>query len=126
MREIGRYNPGTETSRQRATRKWRNNVVRANFLEKRQKEKVDKIANVNKEPEIAETVINEGRRSGPIKRLESKFKREIKAMLRGQVDKNLMLYAGYLAHLKNRLLREKLRRLQAAQLKPHSDLFGGQ
>jgi hypothetical protein len=124
MKEVGRYDPAKETSRLKAERRWRNNVVRTNFLEKRKK---SKLKEVSTEPEIAETIVNEGRKAGPINRLESQFKRDIRAMLQGQADRNLMFYAASLAQRKRRLLLEKLRRLeakQAAQLKPQRDLFG--
>jgi hypothetical protein len=112
VKEVGRYDPATETSRLKAERRWRNNAVTARFLEKRQKPKLNE---VTAEPEIAETIVNEDRKDGPINRLESKFKKEIREMLQGHVDRNLTLYAASLAHRKRRLLLEKLRRLEARQ-----------
>jgi hypothetical protein len=123
MHEIGRYDPATETSRLKAERKWRNNAVTARFLENRQK---PKLVEVIAQPEIAETIINEGRKDGPINRLEAKFKREIREMLQGHADKSLKLYVASLAYRKRRLLLEKLRRLEArqvAQQAPKRDLF---
>jgi hypothetical protein len=119
---LTQYDPSKETAADIAKRKWRNNAVRQKIIEKR--EQKPKLVEEAKDPEIAETVINEGRRDGAINRLESKFKREIREMLQGDADRNVMLYAASLAHRKRKLLLEKLRRLEAAQLNRHHDLFG--
>jgi hypothetical protein len=107
------YNNSTpETARRRAERKWKNNAVRTKYIEARQK---PKLVETDTEPEIADTITNDGRKDGSIKRLETKFAKKIRAMLEGHVDRNLRFYVAYLAQQKRRLLLEKLRRLEAAQ-----------
>jgi hypothetical protein len=121
------YDRPKETALERATRKWRNNVVSRRIIEA---QRTPKVRDVNTELKTVETLTNEGRRHGPINRLESKFKKELKAMLQGHADRNLALYAASLQHRKRRLLLEKLRRLEARQNQPqasnvqqHRDLF---
>jgi hypothetical protein len=109
-----RYDPAQEAARHKAERKWRNNAVRLRFLEKRQESKEATLRDANTEIKMAETITNDSKRDGSIKRLESKFRKHIKAMMQGYADRNLALYAASLAHQKNRLLREKLRRLELA------------
>jgi hypothetical protein len=105
--------PPNEPLRSKAERKWRNNHVRKRIIEERQKPKAKEPSG---EPEIAETIINEGRVDGPIKRFESRFKKEIRAMMEGHAKRNLQLYAEMLQRRKVLLLKEKLRRLRAAEL----------
>jgi hypothetical protein len=47
--------------------------------------------------------------------METKFKKEIKAMLAGHTEDNEKYYAAWLHRRKCILLKEKLKRLQAAQ-----------
>jgi hypothetical protein len=110
--------PPKETAEQIASRKWRNNSISRRFLEEKRK---PKIVEVRSEPEIAETIKNEGRRDGAIRRFESKFKKELMALLHSHNEQNLTFYAASLAHQKRSLLLEKLRRLEARQ---NHDLFG--
>jgi hypothetical protein len=104
--------PPNEPLRTKAERKWRNNDLRRRIIEERQKPKAKE---PNKEPEIAETIINDGRRDGPIKRFETQFLKDIRAMLDGHAKRNLQLYAEMLQRRKVLLLKEKLKRLRAAQ-----------
>jgi hypothetical protein len=104
--------PPKEPLRNVAERKWRNNHVRKRIVEERQKPKAKEPSG---EPEIAETIINEGRVDGPIKRFESRFKKEIRAMMEGHAKRNLQLYTEMLQRRKVLLLREKLRRLKLAE-----------
>jgi hypothetical protein len=106
------HEPPNEPLRTKAERKWRNNDLRRRIIEERQKPKAK---DPSKEPEIAETIINEGRVDGPIKRFESRFKKEIRTMLEGHAKRNLELYYAALQHRRVILLREKLKRLRAAQ-----------
>src|SRR5271165_1459678 len=118
------YDQPKETALELATRKWRNNAVGQGIIES---QRTPKVRDVNSELKTVETLINKGRRDGPINRLnkgrrdgpinrlESKFKKELKAMLQGHADRNLALYAASLQHRKRRLLLEKLRRLEARQ-----------
>ena len=119
------YDQPKETALELATRKWRNNAVGQGIIES---QRTPKVRDVNSELKTVETLINKGRRDGPINRLESKFKKELKAMLQGHADRNLALYAASLQHRKRRLLLEKLRRLEARQnqasnVQRHRDLF---
>jgi hypothetical protein len=118
------HDPVAETAEQRARRKWGNNSVRVKFLE--QKREAREVALAEKrEPIIAETLKNTGRKDGSINRLESKFKKELKAMLRGHSDHTLALYAAWVRHRKRQLLLEKLRRAEARrpETTPKRDLF---
>jgi hypothetical protein len=56
-----------------------------------------------------------GRRDGRINRFETKFKRDIRAMMEGYAARNLELYLASLNARKVILLKEKLRRLQEAE-----------
>jgi hypothetical protein len=103
--------PPKEPASKVAERKWRNHDVTKRFLEARQRR--PKLVE-DREPEIAETITNDGRVDGPIKRAETKFAREIRAMMQSHVDKNLAMYVAQLDHRKRILLKEKLRRLKAA------------
>ena len=105
--------PPNEPLRSKAERKWRNNEIRKRIVEERQRPKAKE---PSKEPEIAEAIINEGRVNGPIKRFETQFLKDIRAMLEGHAKRNLQLYAEMLQRRKVLLLKEKLRRLRAAEL----------
>jgi hypothetical protein len=104
--------PPKEPLRNVAERKWRNNHVRKLIVEERQKPKAKEPSD---EPEIADTIINDGRRDGPVKRFERQFLKDIRAMMEGHAKRNLQLYAEMLQRRKVLLLKEKLKRLRAAQ-----------
>ena len=109
---LNNYDPPKEPLRVKAGRKWKNNELRKRIVEERQQ---PKLADPNKEPEIAETITNDGRRDGPINRMETKFKKEIRAILEGHTGNNEKYYAAWLYRRKCILLKEKLKRLQVAQ-----------
>jgi hypothetical protein len=104
--------PPNEPLRTKAECKWRNNDLRRRIIEERQKPKAKEPSD---EPEIAETIINDGRRDGPVKRFERQFLKDIRAMMDGHAKRNLQLYAEMLQRRKLLLLKEKLRRLRAAE-----------
>ncbi len=101
-----------EPLRSKAARMWKNNNVRKKIAEERQSQKKP---NPNDDPEITEVLINEGRRDGRVNRFENRFKRDLRAMMEGHAAQNLALYLKALEHRKVLLLREKLRRLKAAE-----------
>jgi hypothetical protein len=106
--------PPKESSGEKAKRMWRNNAARQRIMEKRaEAKKVVAEAEAKEPPKVADVIANDGILHGSIRHFESQFKRDIRAMLQGHVDKNLMLYAATLQHRKRRLLVEKLRRLEA-------------
>jgi hypothetical protein len=74
-----------------------------------------KLVDPNKEPEIGETIINDGRHDGPVKRFERQFLKEIRAMMKGHAKRNLQLYAEMIERRRYMLLKEKLKRLKLAQ-----------
>jgi hypothetical protein len=117
------FDPPKERARNKAERKWCNNDVRKRVVEARRK---PNLVDPNKEPEIAETVTNDGRRDGPIRRFENRFKKEIRTMMEGHAKQNLTFYLASRNALMERrrylLLKEKLRRLMVAQRE--TDLFG--
>ena len=105
------HEPPKETPKQRAERKWRNNIIRKRLKDEQRKPKLV----TNLEPETSDVIENTGRRAGPIHNFEGKFKKDIRAMMEGYANKNLALYLAALRIRKCQLLREKLRRLKLAQ-----------
>jgi hypothetical protein len=101
-----------EPLRVKAERRWKNNDLAKRVRSERQK---PKRVDPNKEPEMAETILNEGRRDGPVKRFESRFIKEIRMTLNEHKLLNLKIYAAAIEHRKRILLKEKLRRLKLAQ-----------
>ena len=108
---VKEHEPPKEPARKKAERRWTNHEVTKRFLEARQRR--PKLVE-DHEPEIGETITNDGRVGGPIKRVETKFAKEIRAMLQSHVDKNLAIYAAAIDHRRRILLKEKLKRLKAA------------
>jgi hypothetical protein len=106
------HDPPKEPLRVKAERRWKNNELIRHLTEEKQK---PKLVDPNKEPEIAETIINEGRVDGPVKRFETQFLKDIKAMLEGHTKRNLQLYAEMIERRRYLLLKEKLKRLKAAE-----------
>jgi hypothetical protein len=104
-----------KSARERAKRRWHNHQVEKNF-KAAQKEASEGAAREPKPIEPSDTIINEGLKSGSLVRVQTKFAKDIKEMLQGHLKQNLMNYAISLEMKKRRLLREKLRRLQLAQL----------
>ena len=64
---------------------------------------------------MAETIINDGKVDGPVKRFEAQFLKDIRAMVEGHTQRNLQLYAEMIERRRYLLLKEKLKRLRAAQ-----------
>lgn len=106
------HDPPKEPARRKAERRWKNAGMRARIKKAQQK---PQLVDPNKEPDIGEVVTNAGRRDSQRNRFETKFVREIRRMMEGHVNKNLAAYAVSLEYRRYRLLKEKLRRLQAAQ-----------
>jgi hypothetical protein len=101
-----------EPLRSKAARTWKNNNVRKKISEERQSQgKPDP----NADPEVTEVIINEGRKSGRVSRFENRFKRDLRVQMEGHAAQNVALYLRMLEHRKIILLREKLKRLKAAQ-----------
>jgi hypothetical protein len=104
--------PPKERASKVAERKWRNNALRRRVIEAKNRPKP---RDVNDEPEIAETITNDGRVDGQVNRFESRFKREIRAMMEGYADRNMQFYVAMIEHRRYKLLKEKLRRLKAQE-----------
>ena len=100
-----------EKARQRAERKWKNAEVR-NKIKERQKK--PKLVDPDAPPGVAELIENDGRKDGRVKRFENKFKKDIRAMMEGQKELNLQIYAVMIDRRRRILLAEKLRRLKMA------------
>jgi hypothetical protein len=104
-----------EPARRKAERRWRNHDV-----EKRLKEERARPQPVSKEPstpEIAEVISRErpdGR--GSVVRAQTKFAKDIRAMMEGHSKRNFVLYQLSIRAQRYRLLKEKLRRLEARQM----------
>ena len=79
---------------------------------------------------MGELIENDGRRDGRASRFENKFKKDIRAMMEGQKELNLQIYAVMIDRRRRILLAEKLRRLkmalaeQEAAERSKRDLFG--
>ena len=88
------HDPPKEPLRTKAERKWRNNQMVKRLKEEKQKPKP---VDPDKEPEPADLIINDGRVDGPIKRFETQFLKDIRAMIEGHTERNLQLYAEILS-----------------------------
>ena len=104
--------PPNEPLRAKAERRWRNNALRKRLKEEKQR---PKLVDLDKEPEPADLIISDGRVDGPIKRFETQFLKDIRAMMEGHAERNMKLYAASIERRRYLLLREKLRRLKLAQ-----------
>jgi hypothetical protein len=104
-----------ESAKERATRRWRNHDVEKRFKEEKAKPPLAPSPMAN-ELEIAETISREkpdGR--GSVLRAQTKFAKDIRAMLEGHAKHNFILYQLSIRAQRYRLLKEKLRRLEARQ-----------
>jgi hypothetical protein len=106
------HGPPKESARNKAERRWKNAELRKQFKQAKQR---PRLVDPNKEPEIAETITNEGKRDESVQRFERRFLKDIRAMMEGHVNRNLAIYAATIELRRRKLLKEKLRRLQAAQ-----------
>jgi hypothetical protein len=103
-----------EPARKVAERKWRNYELlpfEQLWMLSRWQERCKK----PKELEPADVIENDKVKTGTLLRVQTKFAKEIKAMLEGHTHRNTVLYILSLQAKKKRLLVEKLRRLRAAQ-----------
>jgi hypothetical protein len=101
-----------EPARKKAERRWRNHDVEKRFKE----ENAKPAPKEPKEIEIAETISREkpdGR--GSVIRAQTKFAKYIREMMDGHTKRNEILYALSIRAQRYRLLKEKLRRLEARQ-----------
>jgi len=80
-----------KSARERATRRWNNYRVEREF--KAAKKELEAKSTEPKEPQIADAIINEGVRRGSITRAQTKFLRDIRAMMEGHAQRNLLRYA---------------------------------
>jgi hypothetical protein len=106
--------PRREPARKRAERKWRNHDVEKRFKEEIKKPEAPPAQET--ELAIADSINNKkpDRRSS-ISRAQTKFAKDIRMMMEGHAAKNLALYALSIRAQRYRLLKEKLRRLEARQ-----------
>lgn len=104
-----------EPARNRAERRWRNHATEKAFKEEKAKPPLAP-SPVAKDPEIAETISRakpDGR--GSVIRAQTKFAKDIRAMMEGHTRRNEILYALSIRAQRYRLLKEKLRRLEQRQ-----------
>lgn len=102
-----------KSARGRATRKWRNHDLQQRLKE--EKKKAEFAPKQPKELEPADVIENNKKLNGNLIRVQTKFAKDIRAMLEGHADRNTVLYILSLQAKKKKLLAEKLRRLRAAQ-----------
>jgi hypothetical protein len=104
--------PRKEPARKRAERRWRNHDV-----EKRFKEEIKKEQAKPKEPRLiepADLLEGEQDRRGSLVRAQTKFAKDLRAMMEGNAKRNTLYYLITLESKRKRLLAEKLRRLKEA------------
>lgn len=109
---LNEHEPPKEPAKLRAARKWKNAELRRRVKEAQQ---TPKHVDPNREPDTAEVIINDGRRDGPIHRVERKFVKDVREMMEGHANLNLQIYAAMIERRRIKLLKEKLRRLKLAQ-----------
>jgi hypothetical protein len=103
-----------EPARKKAERRWGNYDLEKRFKE--EKAKPPPAPEKPNEPEIAEVIRRakpDGR--GSVIRAQTKFGKDIRAMMEGHAKRNEILYAVSIRAQRYRLLKEKLRRLEARQ-----------
>jgi hypothetical protein len=102
------------SAKERATRRWRNHDVEKRFKE--EKAKPPPAPEKPNEPEIADVISRkkpDGR--GSVIRAQTKFAKYLREMMEGHSKRNEILYALSIRAQRYRLLKEKLRRLEARQ-----------
>jgi hypothetical protein len=104
-----------EPARRKAERRWRNYDVEKKFKEEKAKPPPEP-SPVAKEPEIADTILNEALKKGTITRAQTKFAKYLRELLDNHKhrteQRNLIMYALSIRAQRKRLLLEKLRRLE--------------
>ena len=105
-------------ARERATRRWRNHDLEKRFKEERAKPSPDPHPGT-KELEVGDIIKNEELKKGTITKNQTKFAKYIREMLDDHKHKNdqrnLQLYKISIRAQRYRLLKEKLRRLEARE-----------
>jgi hypothetical protein len=102
------------SAKERATRRWRNHDVERRFKE--EMAKPPPAPEKPNEPEIAEVISRtkpDGR--GSVIRAQTQFAKYLKELMEGHAQRNEILYAVSIRAQRYRLLKEKLRRLEARQ-----------
>jgi hypothetical protein len=102
-----------KSARIKATRKWRNHQVTQNF-KAAQKEVADEAAKEPKPIEPADVIEPERLTAGGATIFERKFLKDLRAMLEGHQNQNIVRYAISNKIKLRKCLMEKLRRLKAA------------
>ena len=115
-----------EPSSKVASRKWTNAEITKRLIEEKKK---PKLVDPDAKPEIVDVISNDGNLYRGVNSFERKFKRDIRAMMEGYTANNRACYLAFLETRKRQLLKEKLRRLRAAQqvaqvVQHRKDLFG--
>lgn len=100
----------TETPEQRATRRWGNADLTRRFLEEKHKPKPQPAT------KIIEVLSNERPKVDTTTKFERKFLKDIKQMLDGHTQRNLMEYKRALRAKIHMLKKEKYRRLLKKRL----------
>ena len=108
-----------ESAKQRATRRWRNHQVEKAFKEEKAKPPLAP-SHVAKELDIAETISRKKPdRRGSVTRAQTKFAKYLGELMddhKGRNErKNFIIYALSIRAQRYRLLKEKLRRLEARE-----------
>jgi hypothetical protein len=121
--------PRKEPARRRAERRWRNYDVEKRFKEEKAKSSPDSDPGA-RDIEIGDTTSRakpDGR--GFVLRAQTKFAKYIKELLDDHKhrteQKNLIMYALSIRAQRMRLLKEKLRRLEARQAQRESGVSNG-
>jgi hypothetical protein len=96
-----------ESPEQRATRMWGNNDLTKRFLEEKRKPPLQAAT------KVIEVLSTERPKADETTKFERKFIKDLRAMLEGHTQRNLMEYKRAIRARIHRLKKEKLKRLMA-------------
>jgi hypothetical protein len=103
-----------KAARVRAERRWKNHQVEKDFKAARQKA-AEEAAKEPKQIEVGDFLEQDKLIKEATTKFESKFLKELRAMLKGHHEQNTFYYIAWLENRKRRCLKEKLKRLRAQE-----------
>src|ERR1700678_400405 len=97
-----------EPAEKRATRKWGNNQLRQKVKASRVPTPV--VVDPSAPPEIASVIKTERPKAKSVTRFENKFKKDIREMMEGHKERNIMIQRYLIYREKRKILLELIRR----------------
>jgi hypothetical protein len=97
-----------EPAEKRATRKWGNNQLRQKIKASRVPTPV--VVDPSAPPEIASVIKTERPKAKSVTRFENKFKKDIREMMEGHKERNIMIQRYLIYQEKRKILLELIRR----------------